>query len=82
MRAAPLNPGQALAVRAEGRGGVKVGAFGQHLALAGAQVDADQPVLLGVFFHGQYLAVGKLHVAVAAGAVGQRVRCAAVQEPL
>ena len=36
-------------------------------------------MLRGVFFHGQYPTVGKLHVAVAAGAVGQRVRCAAVQ---
>ena len=79
VRAAPFDPGQALAVGAEGGSGIEVGAFGQYRAGAGG--DRYQPVHIGVFFNRQHLAGAPAQVTVAALAVGQRLRLPAA-EPL
>ncbi|MCY1177567.1 hypothetical protein D9M73_178810 [compost metagenome] len=83
MGAAPLDPGQALAIDAQGRCGVEIGAFGEHLALAVAQVQRNQAVfdlLRAVgFFHGQYQVASMSQVTITPRALGQSPGCAAIE---
>ncbi|MDT4841052.1 hypothetical protein FQZ97_748930 [compost metagenome] len=80
LRPVPFGPGQAVAVRAEHRGGVEVGAFDQHRAVAVAIEAHDampHAIRLVAFLHRQHGAPGGgvVQVAVAAPAVddGRRV---------
>ena len=79
MRAIPLDPRQALAVRAERRRRIKISAFGQYVARPRSGVKADQTMPVVVFFDRQHLPMGKLHIAIAAVALGQGVRRSALQ---
>ena len=68
-----------MAVRAQRGRCIEVGTFGQYPAFKGAEVDADQSMLINILFDGQHQPGSKLQAAVAACALGQRLWGGAVQ---
>ena len=64
MGAAPLNPGQPLTIRTQGRRSVEVRTFGQQMALTICQADRDQAMLIGLLLHRQHLTVSEVKIAI------------------
>ena len=79
MWALPLNPGQPLAIWAEGRCGIEVCAFGEHVALCAGLVERYQAMNVALFFHSQYLSVSEAHIAVVVVAVADQLRRRSVE---
>ena len=66
-------------IRVAGLGKSYETAAGLFPALKGVEADADQSVPVGIFFDGEYLPVGVLHIAIATSAPGQCLWSLAVQ---
>ena len=81
MRALPLDPGQALTVRAKGRCSIEISALSQQMAFTVRDIEGDQAMGVVILFDRQNLAIGEAQITVAFAAVAESLGHAGI-EPL